>query len=214
MTNLRLIALSFVFLLSVSAYADRGALSVDASGGETALLLPSPLAASHNATLGFAPAFLLGARYALVNAFEVTFSAFFEIPVTYFENGTTTVADGSLFPGTLSHTLTRYGGHLGGRFVHGYAWRTVLGAEIGWSRRVYTHFDVIDDACPDNPVSYGLTIPKAVRDNASIALVAGVEWAGGDHWSVSLLPRFEMLPGSDGTVAFTLPLSLAWDFYL
>jgi hypothetical protein len=47
-----------------------------------------------------------------------------------------------------------------------------------------------------------------------LAPLAGVEWAIGDHWSLSILPRYEQLLGSDGTFAISIPVLFSWSWYL
>src|SRR6266849_13656 len=69
------------------------------------------------------------------------------------------------------------------------------GADVGWSHRAYSSFQHINDTDPSNPRDYHLALPDRTRDNHVVAALAGVEWAVGDHWSLSVLPRYEQLLG-------------------
>jgi len=197
-----------------SALADRGALSLDIGAGGTALALPAPYAPTSGSVLGTLFVASLGLRYAVRNWIELATSAEFEPPVTYFHNGVTvTTPDGS-FPGTLKHRFYRYSAFVGGRVLTGSVWRFVAGADVGWSHRVYSSFQHINDLDPNNPRDYGLTLPNLTRDNLVIAALAGVEWAVGDHWSLSILPRYEQLLGPDSTFALSARLVFSWSWYI
>ncbi len=196
-----------------SALADRGALTLDIGAGGTALALPAPYAPTSGSVLGTLFVASLGLRYAVRNWIELATSAEFEPPVTYFHNGVTvTTPDGS-FPGTLKHRFYRYSAFVGGRVLTGSVWRFVAGADVGWSHRVYSSFQHINDLDPNNPRDYGLTLPNLTRDNLVIAALAGVEWAVGDHWSLSILPRYEQLLGPD-SFALSARLVFSWSWYI
>jgi hypothetical protein len=102
---------------------------------------------------------------------------------------------------------------IGARYLVGMVWRLTLGLDVGWSHRSYSNFHHID-VSGSEPVDYELGLPNFTTDNLIVAPVVGVEWAAGDHWSLSLLPRTELLLGPDPTVALTVPLVLSWSWYL
>ena len=208
------VVLTALFAFERTALAEEGSLSVEGGGGMTGLLLPAPYSTSPATTAGTAPYITAGARYALSRHVEATVAGFYEPTVTYFHNGSVTVTDMGAFPGTLAHTVTRFGGAAGIRYVHGYAFRLVLGADLGWSRRVYTGFDAIDDHNRLAPVSYELPLPDQIVDNLSVAATMGIEWMAGDHWSIAFLPRALALVGKEPLVGVVLPLTLSWCWYL
>ncbi len=210
----------YVFVLAATtlaaapALADRGAFSVEGGGGMTGLLLPTPYTQDTATTPGAAPSVWAGMRYALSNHLEVTLAGFYELPVTYFHNDTVTTTDAGRFPGTLAHTLTRFGGSAGLRVVHGSAFRLLAGIDAGWSRRVYTGFAALDDAAPGGPKSYGLALPDVTLDNLSLGATVGLEWSPQDHWSLALLPRAFALVGREPAVGLVVPFSFSWSWYL
>jgi len=203
-----------VIVTPFAAFADRGALSLDVGAGGTTLGLAAPYAPASGSVQGTAFTTSLGLRYALSNSLEMASSAFFEPPVTYFHNGVTVSTSNGDFLGTLKHRFYRYGFLAGGRLVTGKVWRFVVGADIGWSHRVYSDFQHIDDRQPNNARDYRLTLPDVTRNNLVIAILGGVEWAVGDHWSLSLLPRYEQLLGSDSTFALSARFVFSWSWYL
>jgi len=216
----RALSISAAFFLGIAAgpraaLADRGALSLDIGAGGSTMALPAPYAAPSGSVQGTALLTSLGLRYALQNWIELATTAFFEPPVTYFHNGVTVTSQDRSFPGTLRHRFYRYGALVGGRVVTGKVWRFVAGADVGWSHRAYSDFHHINDVTdPSNPRDYRLPLPNVTRDNLVIALLAGVEWAEGDHWSLSLLPRYEQLLGTDSTFAISARFVFSWSWYL
>lgn len=212
MAVLRVVSVIAV-LFSTAATADRGAITIDAGGGLTAISLPAPFAIGANNLSSSSATAWLGGRYAISNSFELAASAFYEPPVDVFHNGVVVHTSNGDFPGTLEHKIQRYGGLVGARYVRGMIFRFTAGLELGWSHRAYSGFRHIDDTDPANPVDYGLALPSFTTDNVVIAPLAGIEWAAGDHWSVSLLPRFELLAGPDMTYAVTVPLVVSWSWY-
>ena len=201
-------------LVSAVALADRGALSVEGGGGMTALNQPAPYASPSASTLGGAATIVLGARYALTNNWEATVWGFYEPQVAYFHNGINITTSDGAFPGTLSEQLTRFGGLAGVRHVWGSVFRFAVGLDVGWSHRSYSKLDAINDTSPSAPVDYGLGLASYSTDNLVLSPMLGVEWAVGDHYSFSLMPRFELLIGRDKTWAFTAPLCFSWSWYL
>src|SRR3974390_2418470 len=84
----RVAAIALLFI-AFPAHADRGALSVDLGGGAAGVFLPATFADPPKTQFGSAFHIRLGVRYAVLNWLEVTSSAFFDPPVTYFHNGVT-----------------------------------------------------------------------------------------------------------------------------
>lgn len=209
-----LLLLSGVLLCSGNAFADRGALSLDAGGGMAALTFKAPFAESGSATRSFSPTARFGARYALANWLELGAAGFFETPVTVFHNDISLAFDDNSFPGTLRHRVHRYGGMGGARVTLGMVWRLTLGLDLGWSHRVYEelqHFEVKPGGASD----YRLAFPGSLtRDDLVVAPIVGLEWSIGDHWSVSVLPRAEFLLGSDTAFSVSIPLVFSYSWYL
>jgi hypothetical protein len=193
------------------ASADRGALSLEAGAGGTSLALRAPGAAS---TQGISFVASLGLRYALENWVEIEANGYFEPPTTYFQNGVRVGMPGGPFGATLRHRLHRYGALAGGRLVTGKVWRFVVGGSVGFCHRAYSDFQFIDDSQPNAPRDLGLKAPNFSLDNWVLAAVAGVEWAQGDHWSLSLLPRYEQLLGDRPTFALSARLLFSVSWYL
>jgi len=156
----------------------------------------------------------MGLRYALENWVEIEASGYFEPPVTYFHSGVAVRARGGPFLGTLKHRFYRYGALAGGRVVTGTVWRFVAGGAIGWSHRAYSDFQHIDDSRPGAPRDFGLSLPDFTLNNWVLAAVAGIEWAEGDRWSLSLLPRYEQLLGAGSTFALSARLLFSFSWYL
>lgn len=200
-------------LLSGVAFADRGALSADIGGGMVTMSMPTPYAASGGAA-GGGISLWGGARYGLRNWLEVSASAFYEPPVTAWHNGANVSTPDGEFNGTLAHRASRFGGLVGARYVRGSVWRFTAGLELGFSQRLNSGFQMVNDAVPGGAFDYGLVLPDSSVLNFVAAPVFGLEWAAGDHWSISLLPRVSFLIGASPTVALSIPLVFSWAWYL
>ncbi len=211
---LRAACLLLLALLPFPARADRGALSVDVGGGGSAALLRAPYSPTSGALRITAPAVWLGGRYAVSNRLELAAAGFWEPSVTAYHNRVTLEAEGSSFTGTLRHSVQRYGGVVGPRFIVGMAWRVSLGLDLGWSHRSYSAMDHIDDASGAQPLSYGLSLRDFSANNFVLSPVVGVEWAAGDHWSVAVQPRVQALLGPESALVFTVPVTVSWSWYL
>jgi hypothetical protein len=208
------ICLLMTVAFSLDALADRGAFTVDIGAGGTTLGLSSPYGQQRGSVQGTSTLISFGTRYALQNYLELSVNAFLEPPVTYFHNGVTITTPDGLFAGTLKHRFSRYGVLAGGRLVTGKVWRFVAGADVGWSHRAYSEFQHIKDDDPSNPRDYRLNLPDLARNNWVLAVPAGIEWAAGDHWSLSFLSRYEQLLGPDSTFAISARLLFSWSWYL
>ena len=112
------------------------------------------------------------------------------------------------------NSAQQFGFLLRGRFVQGFTWRFVAGADVGFATRTFSnidHYNVSDPAT--GPRSYGLNLADTSQKNLLVAPSAGVEWAG-DHFTIGLTPRVEFLFGSVRTWAVSLPLGISWSWYL
>jgi hypothetical protein len=89
-----------------------------------------------------------------------------------------------------------------------------VGVDLGWSHRSYSKLDAINDSNRSAPFDYGLGLSSYSADNLVVSPVLGLEWVVGDHYSLSLMPRFEYLLGRDRTWAFTAPLTFSWSWFL
>ncbi|WNZ66229.1 hypothetical protein QEG98_41930 (plasmid) [Myxococcus sp. MxC21-1] len=209
----RALVAALVAFLPVAALADRGALSLEGGAGVSAPFLPAPYATDAKRLRVTAPSVWLGGRYALSHSLEVVASGFWEPSVTAWHNAANIDSGGSRFPGTLNHSVQRFGAVAGPRLVHGMVWRVSLGLDVGWSQRRYSGFRHIDVSTA-SPVAYDLELRDFTANNFLLSPVIGLEWAGGDHWSVSLQPRVQLLLGAEATVVFTAPLTFSWSWYL
>ena len=210
----RLAALPLL-LISASALAEQGALSVEAGGGVVLERVPAPYVAGSSGVVGSAATIRAGVRYAVTHSLEVTGTFAWTPPVSFFHNGVSVTAangDGP-FAGTLQHRLSGQSVSVGGRYLLGMVWRPFVGLELGWAHRSFAGFQHIDDSDPSNPHAYALTLNDVSAHALLVAPVAGLEWVG-DRISVSLAPRLELLAGSHSTWSFAIPLVVGWDFYL
>ncbi len=212
-STFRVLAVS-VLVLATAASADRGALTVDAAGGVTATAVAAPEASPAKSTTSFAGSLWLGARYALSNTLELTASGFFEPPVAVYQNAMTLHDAAGDFPGTLSHSFTRFGGQVGARIVRGYDWRFVAGLELGFAQRSYSSLVMVNDTNASNVVSYGLTLSDRSSPAFVLSPCIGVEWVPADAWSLSVLPRAQLLVGAGVSWAVVVPLQFSWSWYL
>lgn len=206
-------------LVATSAAADRGALSLDVGAGGTAEAVPAPYSATPAATTCYTGIAQLGVRYALANPLELTLGGFVAIPGTVYQNGVTVSLDTGTYPGTLQHQYLRFGTTAGARLVVGITLRFVLGVEAGWSHTILSRLEHWDDTQPGGAVGYGLELADVARDYLLVSPLIGLEWAAGDHWSLSLLPRLQLLLSLDGAFAaaawaIVLPLQFSWSWYL
>jgi len=152
-------------------------------------------------------------RYALTNAFELGAAAFYEPPTTFTHTDAQVSSPGGLLPGTLSERTQQFGLLARGRFVHGFIWRFVAGADVGFAIRTFSNVEHYDVSDPSSPRSYGLSLTDTSQKALLLAPSAGIEWAG-DHFTIGLVPRVEVLFGNPRTWAVSLPLTLSWSWYL
>lgn len=197
------------------ALADRGALSIDVAGGGVATAVPAPGAQGAKSTVAFDASVWLGVRYALSNSLELSASGFFEPPVTVFQNDITLLAESGAYPGTLRHTFMRYGAQAGARLVFGMVVRFHVGLELGWVQQAYSKLSHFDVSKPDGAVDYGLSLQDLSRPNVVVAPLAGFEWQAGDAWSLSVVPRMQLMLGVGGlSWAAIATAQFTWAWFL
>lgn len=214
----RTTAIATLLLACTAARAERGALSLDVAGGGVAELVPAPyVAPGSRSTLCISAAAELGLRYAVSHSAELSLTGFALAPAALYQNRATVLLDTGSYPGTLQHQYLRFGASAGARLVLGLRLRFVLGLEAGWSHAILwglQHWDVR----PDGAVPYSLELRTVTREALLLSPLLGLEWAAGDHWSLSLLPRAHVLVpvgGREGlSWAIILPLQWSWSWYL
>ena len=177
-------------------------------GGFALVRTPSAYAKDSPAQSAATPTIWLDARYALSNHFEVLGSAFYETGNNLTTSNATVPSDTGTFEGTLQFHARRFGALVGGRVVRGNVWRFVLGGELGLSLASYSSGRLLNSSGQD----IGLKLADMVSASLIVAPSAGVVWAG-DRVSVSLVPRAELLLGSNTSWALVVPLTIGWDFY-
>ena len=195
------------------AAGDRGALTLEAAPALT-IMPSSPSQGSGSATMGSAAGGLVGIRYGLRNDLELTASAFYEAPASYYHSGVQLGTSGGSFTGTLAERTDRYGALVGVRFVRGLVWRLQLGAEIGWSHQRYWARDLVDVSDPSNVHSFGLGLQDETADALIVAPLAGVEWQMTDRWTIAVTPRLELMLGGANRAALMVPISLGYSWYV
>lgn len=206
--------LAGLLMSAVPALADRRALSLDVTPGWSAGAVPAPGALLPSTTLSLGPSLWLGTRYALTNALELSVTGFFDTPVTVAHNAITLRTDSGDFGGSLMHQTLRFGAQGGVHAVFGRIWRLHLGLELGWSQRSFTGFQMLDDSNPTAPIDYGLALPNKSQGSFVVAPLLGLEWAIGDHWSLALMPRAQLMLGPQFAWSVILPLQFSYSWYL
>ncbi|HEY3411763.1 MAG TPA: hypothetical protein VGM51_01770 [Armatimonadota bacterium] len=144
----------------------------------------------------------------------MTATGFYEAPATYYHSPVRITTEAGSFEGSLRQTTSRWGALAGGRWVHGLVWRVHVGAEVGWSHQAFSNLDLVNVADKSNPHSFGLGLKDTSRDSLVVAPLVGLEWQAGDHWSVAVTPRAEMLMGADRQVVFIVPVSLGYEWFV
>jgi hypothetical protein len=203
-----------VLLASATAWADRGALSLDLGGGATALRVAAPYVVNPSSTWGVAPSLNIGLRYAWTNVLELSLSGFYELPVHYTHaNVSVEPPDSGPLPGTLSHDLARFGFTIGLRYVFGTILRPFVGLEGGWSHRAYSAVHHVNTNVQPNQ-DYGLALSDFGTDNILLQPVLGLEWAFADRASASVIARVPILLGPEATFGFSASLLFSYSWYL
>jgi hypothetical protein len=193
--------------------ADRGALTVEL-GPTLTVLGASPSQGSGSTTLATAGGGALGVRFALSNELELAATGLWEAPADYVHSDVDVGTATGTVRGTFSERVQRYGLLAGVRYVRGFVWRLHLGLDVGWSRETFTRRDLLDVSDPGNVHSFGLGLQDRTTDALVLAPVVGLEWQFGDHWSVSVTPRAQILIGATNSIGFVVPVSLGYSWYV
>jgi len=205
-------ALALLLTGTAPARAERSALSLELGGGLSVVNVRAPYADGAPSQLGTSWATSLGASFALSNHLELTGRLFWEPSQQFVHSGATVNSDAGPLTGSLSEHTQRFGALAGARAVFGYVWRFSIGAEIGWSDRMFSgidHFDVSSGTAR----SYGLRLADTSQSTIAFAPGIGVQWTS-DHYAIGLAPRLEILVGGASTWALVAPLTFAWSWYL
>lgn len=212
--RVRAAILSVVLMAApVAAAADRGALTLDL-GPSVSLLNATPSEGVGSATIATGGGGTIGVRYAFSNALEVGALAVWEAPADYFHTGVAIITPTGTPKGTLAERAQRYSALAGVHYVRGYVWRLHLGAELGWTRETFTRRDLLDVSDPANVHSFGLGLQDQTTDSLVVAPVAGVEWQFADHWSVSVMPRVQVLVGGSSRVGLLVPVTVGYSWFV
>jgi hypothetical protein len=199
--------------LPASAFADRGALTLDVGGGIAVEGVAAPYVSGGTRLWGFDPAVQLALRYAVTHVFEITVDGVFTTPSVWYHNAAVVSQGGASYTGTLQHKLYRVGALVGVRAVFGLTWRPFVQLQVGWSHRSFYGFRHIDDQEPGLAQDYYLSLPPVSRESFVAAASGGIQWCG-DNLCVSLAPRLEWLVGANPMPVISIPVSIGWSFYL
>jgi hypothetical protein len=195
-----------------AVYAERGGVSVEVGSGVSLVNVRAPYAVGAPSQTGSSFTTSVGIRYAITNALEIGASAFYQPPTTFTHGGAQVPAPGGALQGVLLERTSQVGALVGARFVHGFTWRFVAGADVGLARRSFSSIDHFDVSDPAGAQSYGLALGNTSQSAPIVAPSAGLEWVG-DHVAIGFVPRFEFLLGTNRTWAITVPLTLSWSWY-
>lgn len=205
-----------------AAFAEEGALTVELGGGGTALPLPAPFAltddGSRPSQFGTTALARGGVRYGLTHWLEVGVTGFWEPPVRFTHHQVVVGYGGDpsapdRWPGALQHQVTRFGGTAGARVSFGLRLRVTGDLQLGWSRRMYSGLHAYNTA-HSPAVEWPVALSDFSVDNLLASAAVGFEYSLTDSLSLGVAPRFDVLLGSDSTVAVSLPLYLSWSWSL
>ena len=203
-----------ILLVAGSAWADRGALSLDLGAGATVLRIAAPYVTTPSSAWAISPAFNAGLRYALTNALELSVAGFYELSAHYaYANVAVQPPDSEPLPGTLAHDLARYGVTAGLRYVFGTVLRPFVGLEGGWSHRAYSDVHHLNTNIQPNQ-DYNLGLLDFGTDNLLVQPLVGLEWAFADHASASVIARVPILLGPEATVGVSVSLVFSYSWFL
>lgn len=208
-----ILALLLTTAIPAGARADRGALTLEAGPNLTWWPRMPPAVGSGRGVAGSAGGGQLALRYGLRNDLDLSVSGFYDAEAPYSHTGVRVEAGGGAFTGTLSSRTTRWGVVVGGRYVSGLVLRFFFGGEVGWAQQRSTRLDLINLSDPANSHSFGLGLASRDQGALILAPLVGVEWQVTDRWSVGFAPRLQVLIGSAGGVAVSLPLSVGYSWF-
>ena len=206
--------IALIVLLSLPGLvrAERGSLSAEVGGGLTLSSMPAPGVRAAPELWGFDASVELAVRYGLFHWLEVGARAFFAPPSTWYHHGAVVEQGGESYRGTLVHESFGLGAAAGLRLVLGHEWRPYLQLDVGWAHRSFDEVRLLGDSPSGAVQDLGLGLGSSSRDDALLSLGVGLQWTG-DHFFVSVSPRFDCIAGSAPAFAFTLPVALGWSFY-
>jgi hypothetical protein len=155
----------------------------------------------------------IGTRYALTHNLEINGAIDWYAPAWFYNDNTVISISNGVFTGQLQSQLSAYSVQVGAQYVTGLVWRLRAGALVGWLHRSYTQIDLIDVSQPGAPRSYGLGLGSSEFDNLVVSPIVGIEWLFGDHLSLAVTPRVEVVVGSPGAVWLSIPLTISYSWY-
>lgn len=218
---MRSACLTFLLLAPWVASGDRGALSLEAGLGANSILVGSHHGTPNHSLMAGTPSVRFGLRYALTHQLELSLGGHWDPPMGIEIPGVTIDTNAAGYPGTqrergaftgpVQYGLTRYGLTAGARWVWGLEWKLVAGFEAGWSRREYSDFRYLDAI---SRTVNGADLPGYAPDAVILSPLGGFQWESEDRWSISVLPRFEVLIGPAPSFALILPVLFSYDWYL
>ena len=208
------VAGSVVLAVPSLAHAERGALSLDVGSGAALVSVRAPYAEGAPSQLGTTVITSLGFRYAVADAFELGAASFYEPPTTFTYPAAQVLSPAGSLAGILSARTQQLSFVVRGRFVHGFAWRLVAGADVGLAIRSFTdlaHYHVTDSS--NAARTYGLPLHDTSQKTFMVGPSVGVEWSG-DQFTIGVAPRLQLYAGSMPTWSVALPISLSWTWFL
>ena len=208
----RLLAGLLAAAAPVGTLADRGALSLDGGAVVTGVRV-GPAVGEGDSVTGALVGVTIGTRYAFAHHLEICGTIDWYAPAWFYNDNTVISTSNGVFTGQLQSQLSAYSVQVGAQYVTGLIWRLRAGALVGWLHRSYTQIDLIDVSQPGAPRSFGLGLGSRTVDNLVVSPIVGIEWLVGDHFSLAVTPRVEVVVGSPGAVWLSIPLTLSYSWY-
>lgn len=191
-----------------SARADRGAVTLEVLPGVSVANVRAPESFGSPGQLGTAASLAVAGRYGVSSGLEVGLAAFWEPPVSWVHAG----AMYEQFAGSLTSRSSRAGALAELRLVRGLVWRASVALGVGLSERSFSQLNLFD-VSGATPRSFGLHLGDTTAMEAIFAPSIGLRWTG-DRVAVGIEPRLEVLLGGSTSWALSVPLTLAWSWYL
>lgn len=190
------------------ARADRGAVTLEVLPGVNVANVRAPEAFGSPGQLGTATSLAVAGRYGITSGLEVGVAAFWEPPSSWVHAG----AMYQQFAGSLTSRSSRAGGLAEVRLVRGLVWRVAAGLAVGLSQRSFSELNLFDISGV-TPRNFGLHLDDTTAMETVVAPSLGLRWTG-DRVAVGIEPRLEVLIGGSTSWALTVPLTLAWSWFL
>jgi hypothetical protein len=182
------------------AFAERGALTAEMAMGGTLTGVRLPVASTAPLAWGSAMRFGLGLRYALAHEFELGATASYEPPLPWSHRDSR--------DRVLQHHRSEASLLGGVRLSTGFVWRPFVSMEVGWTRQSFT--DLRAAGADDGADEEGALSLDA--DAFATRLNTGVQWCGGDSWSVGFATTVSWHPW-EATWSMQAGLTAAWSWY-